>query len=407
MARLLGPSGYGTLVIPMSLAYMFLALDRAAIGSPLIVLMSRARLSPARPALAAQAVGVAIAIGMVGALAAVVGGAAVSEWRTALLWMAVWLLPIVVQDVLRYASFALDRGRTAVLSDGLWLVTECFGFGLLHQLQHTDPAAMLGCWGMGAVIGALFASWKMRIVPRTQVREWHSKVRGLAGWLSLQAVLAQAVGQASVVGLVALLGAREVGALRAMQTLFAPATSLAVVVNAVLIPPFTADLGRSAELAKMRIWRTALWLAGGASLAIGALFLERGELVHLVYGHRYAAYAGLLTPFALTAALQCIAAAPAAGLQALQAGRSLFVTQGAAIAVGLPAMLFLARAAGTGAVAWTIFGQSALMLFLATRFFNRQVRLGIPSDARTDGSDTVESDILGSQVVPEPSLAEL
>ncbi len=249
----------GTIAVGISIALILIAVSRAFTSSPLVleyaaeseVERRRAAAEAARSGWLASSVvsvallGVGLAVGgPIGGVVAVVGAGAVV---------------LVVQDLLRYVAFVLDRSWLALVSDGVWLAV--FVLVVLVVPASTDsPTWLMAAWVAGAAVGLVVAVVLLRLPLHRGARGgWLRRHRALSVNLIGDIGLVAAYGFAIPLILAAVSTLDQAGRYRLAQTAVGPVL--------VLIASFGLDLQPSlVRLAKEG--RPVLWPAVRRSLLV-------------------------------------------------------------------------------------------------------------------------------------------
>lgn len=96
---------------------------------------------------------------VVGAVATVVLVPTFASIDRSFLLLPFLLLPMLLQDAVRMHAFAIQKPQLALVSDGVWLVTQVVGF----LLVSTAPGAA-SAWAIGGLCGLLVARpWSIRM----------------------------------------------------------------------------------------------------------------------------------------------------------------------------------------------------------------------------------------------------
>ena len=143
LARLLGPSAYGTFSLAFLAWFLTLTVIRSAIMQPYT--LAAASLPPHRVAgeLTSQSAGVVLSAGFAAAVCFGLAGLLVgvsSGLGRALLAVAVLAPGLALQEFWRVASSAAHRARTAALNDGYWALGQTVAFVVLLVTVSVTPA---------------------------------------------------------------------------------------------------------------------------------------------------------------------------------------------------------------------------------------------------------------------------
>src|SRR2546430_794085 len=118
IGRTLGPAPLGRVASGFAAYVIVLLLVRALVSDPFIV----GTRDEDRPGLAQRAAMATIGVALlIAGTFAGVGLAVRGTIGTGLLLFAPWLVPLLLQDVWRYALFGMHRGKSAAVNDLVWL----------------------------------------------------------------------------------------------------------------------------------------------------------------------------------------------------------------------------------------------------------------------------------------------
>lgn len=372
-ARLTTPARFGAIALALSLGYMSLIIGRALVGEPLLARV--AQRGGAGQAIEAAAMRMAALIGVVAAV--LVGAASLIPWSplSACWLVAPWLPSLVVQDTARYAAFARRSPGIALASDLSWAIAQAAVIGIMVLLGSRDAFWAIDAWGIGATAGALVGCWQLRLSMSGAARSWLRLTWRYSGWLAPQLIIGQLTTLAVNLIVAAVFGTTAVGALRAMVTLSMPIFVLLTAAQALVVPDLVATLeqaGSTACMRRVRSW-TILITAAGALIALGCIVFSR-PLTLALFGHRYAAYASFVVPFAIGAGLHASALLPGSGLRAFRDARSIFLVQLAVTPVLIGAVLSASLLMTPYATAWAMTSQGLATSALSWLAFSRTVR---------------------------------
>jgi O-antigen/teichoic acid export membrane protein len=350
-ARLLGVAGLGEVSLALAVAFVVLSVTRAGVGEPTLVfgVTDRGR----------GPLGVALAIGIAGAVLAIAASVTFAEYARVTAALAVVLPALAVQDAARYCFFANGRPERALFSDSWWALGQGAVVALAYA-THPSPSLLVLAWGAGAMAGAIYGCIALRARPA--LREgivWLRRSRHLSGWLAVQVGISQLSTQLILFVLVAIIGRDGLGALRAGQAVFAPLALAMGLLAVVALPRMRLERGKDAIARGVRMTAAA---ATTAAVGYGLVVVGGGDaLLGAVFGGEFRRYSGLLMPLMIAAVAQAFAAAPGLGARSLVAGRAVAVTQAAAVVAGVPTIAVLARIDGLNGAAWGFAAQAAVL----------------------------------------------
>ncbi len=169
--------------------------------------------------------------------------------------------------------------------------------------------AVIGCWGIGGLVAALFGFVQTRITPaplQNALRWWRRELWPLGGWLGANSVISSIAGYMLLFILAGLFGTKTLGGVRAVTTVFTP---LSLIGAAIAFPGLPA-LARERALSDKRAVRLALRL-GYVSIAVTAVYfavlgLAGDSVITGIFGPSFGGFENLVWP---VGAQQLIAAA--------------------------------------------------------------------------------------------------
>ena len=244
--RLLGPSGLGVVFSGSRSICWPLSFQRALITDPLIVVSARmddeARRQRSRAALA-----IVLLSGGVLTVVFFAAGALFDGSIGHGMWLfAPWLMLALVQDFWRALLFNDSRGSAAACNDGVWLLVMLITLPLAWS-SHSE-IAIVATWGLGASAGGLFGFWQTKLFPSGlsgAFRSWREEVMGFARWLAIENAVISLQNQGMILVLAEILGSRDIGGLRAVDSVFAPMTLLGEAFGLPGLPLLARSLGVS------------------------------------------------------------------------------------------------------------------------------------------------------------------
>jgi O-antigen/teichoic acid export membrane protein len=155
---------------------------------------------------------------------------------------------------------------------------------------------------MGAAAGAGLGVLQARIRPERLARAWtwwrQEGVR-LGRWLGLENCLIAGQSQVLIIVLASLLGARDLGGLRAVESVFAPMTVVGEAIGMPGLPMLSralADSWRAGRRVAVVLSSVTLATVAGYVLVAG---LIRGPVLSTVFGPSFRHFANLVVPIAV------------------------------------------------------------------------------------------------------------
>lgn len=352
-ARLMGPARFATLGVALGGVYLVVSASRAIVGEPLLTFHVADVAGQHDGRIVREAMAASLLIGVIGASVLFAGWFSGLSVLQDCALVAIWAPALSLQDTSRYIAFSEHAPMNAVLSDASWALVEGACFAGLIAGRGLSPATLVLGWGLGATVAMVVG---LRSVGASSVsldpRPWLRRSSRLSGWLGLQAALTQGMNQLMVLILGFTLGLKDLGGLLAMHTVFRPVTGMSPALVAASVPRLVADAELTPAVVRDHSRRTVVTGAPIAAGLIALLVVLSPVLVQVVLGSRFSRYEFLVIPIACGALIQVCGSPAVAGLQALRAGRALFLTSLLAAAVGTAALLFLAEMFGVIGAAW-------------------------------------------------------
>lgn len=371
-ARLLGPSGVGVIYLGFTVYLLVLALQRALINDPLVVVSASLPPTERRQA-TRRAVTATITLGT-GAtfLTAAAGLVFPAGLGQGLVLFAPWILPTLLHELFRTALFRDERGAAAARNTTAWLA--CMAIIVAVTWKNWSSWTVVASWGLGAGVGAALGlastqAWPER--PTSAWLWWRRRAWPLGRWLAVESAVLSARLQLTILLLAGVLGTSELGGLRAAQSLFAFMTLVGPAVAMAGLPLITRALETStaaAYAAATRISVIALAIVAAYLAVVGTL---RNEAMEFVFTRDFVAFAYLVLPLGLAQLLAGVDVGFALFLKACSEGRKLLWGQLAYSAATFALSLSLAVRYGVEGAAWgfvlaSLLGAS-LMVWFARR----------------------------------------
>ena len=368
--HILGPEGVGTLFVGFAAYLVLLGFQRSLITTPLVVGSASSDQSE-RAVLDRRSLTLTLASTVVAVIVLAGTGLVLpDDLGRGMVLFAPWIVPALVQDLGRSIVFRDRSGVSTAYSDAAWVLA--MGATVPAAVAAESDWAVVTSWGVGATVGAACAVIQIRWRPsrfQEALSWWRRDVWRFGRWLAMSGALYSVATYSSVVSLVSILGARDYGGLRAVQTLFAPLTLLGPALSLPGLPAVSRLVSESP--------RQALRLA----LGFGALIMVLTtfyvcvvyafpDLLKLLFGSDFAEFRSIVAPIGIGQILLSPALGLGLFIRAQQRGRLLFWSTAlysvlsVALAVSLASLFGLTGAAWAGVVAATVY---VLALTVAVR----------------------------------------
>ncbi len=238
-----------------------LAVTRAAIGTPVLLLAGRHPSYVLRHT--RNAAGAALLFGM--AMGVVLAAVALLLPNPGIGFGFALAIPLLLtQDALRFAAIALGRAEAAFWSDLVWTVASIALLCTALIDRRLIPAEeVIVLWAASAFVALVVLMAQLRVLPTWRGLAWWSrKERPTRLSFGLESFIDQ-VSVVVVVGLsTVLVGAGAAAALRGAATILGPFAILATALNLIALP----EAGR-AQLTTAQLWRGLRLVALPVSVA--------------------------------------------------------------------------------------------------------------------------------------------
>jgi O-antigen/teichoic acid export membrane protein len=368
-ARVLGPGGLGSVAIGFASYLTILGFQRALVTEPLVATSSRSS-SAVRARSARQALSVALAGAAAAALVLALAGLVVGgDIGWALAVVAPWIPCLVLQDFWRAVLFRDGRARAAAANDASWLVAMAVTAPVAWWLDSLW--AVVACWGVGALVGALLGFVQTRTFPdslRGALRWWRDELWALGRWLGATSLLYSIMSYATIFALAALIGTSGLGGIRAVATIFAPLTLIGAAIALPGLPALTRALAVSHRHGVRRAFQIGIACTAVTAVYFGVLSLGGGAIVSMIFGHSFEHYGHLVWPIGIGQIVTALAVGFGLLLKAEQRGSAVLVSTIVPVAVGLAMCSALAAAYGVTGAAWGMFAGAVVGTTMTTAF---------------------------------------
>lgn len=308
-AHVLGVASFGWFGVVFIIYATAQGISRALVCDPLLVHPDEVNENPG------AAVGSARALGIITGLVVLVAAAACWSWSAelagSLAVLAACMPGLVVQDACRYLAIALHRPYRALVIDTIWLVATLVGLAAVVLTDRESLAWFVGVWaGSGAVVGML-APWSYRGFSGRPSLAW-IKTTWFYSWRYLLTFGAtQGAALSTSIGIAAIAGAKDLGAVRGVLLLLRPAGLVQAAATAAGVAEISRTNGERPEL-RRHLARTTL-VATIAGLGNIAVLLALPDAVgRAVLDTTWEVTEPLLLPAGIQAILMCVACGPRA-----------------------------------------------------------------------------------------------
>lgn len=326
-ARYLGRTPFGAFSIAIVLYMLLIGFGRSMCAEALLLRAGddpEHRRRNARSALASV-----VYLGS----AASVGLAVSSIWltgdlRRCVLVLAVGLVPLMVQDILRYVSFGGSRPQRALASDVAWTGAMVAGLAFVLARDRVGAGTLLAVWvGTGGLagIGHLLIE---RLSPDLRSGfAWISGNRDLSFPYAMDFVSGQGAASFSSVVLASVAGTAAAGSVRGAITLFGPVNVLFTGAYVILVPEGQRAVRRSIRgLTRMCMVASAV-LGGAAGSILVALLVIPDRWGQAILGSTWPGAHELVPLIGVAAVGSGVLGGATSGLRALGMARSVLRTR--------------------------------------------------------------------------------
>jgi O-antigen/teichoic acid export membrane protein len=364
-ARLLGPTGLGTVALGYAAILVALGLERAVIIDPLL---TRIRTPAGSEHDAFEAAGTTTLFGglALSVLGLVLGLSATGTWARAMLIFSPWIVPVIAHAFLKAWLYRERRARIATASSAVWLAIM---LGALAMGVRSTDWQIVAAWGAGgcgaAVIAAIGTVERVRIARSGATLAWFRReALGIGAWRAAASMMSSVAAYAQAAGISAILGPAALGGYRAIETLFSPTTLITPAFVSAGLPPLrTAVEERRAGSARSLVLKIS-GLSVGLVLVYVLVLVVLKDYVIGLFGGQFGEYEDLIAP--VVAAQLLFGTGTGFGILVLAARRVRAILGLTVLHAGLTLALTLALAATRGleAAAWGVALGSAVPVML-------------------------------------------
>jgi hypothetical protein len=310
-----------------------------------------------------------------------------------LMLFAPWMVLGLAQDFWRALLFRNGRGAAAALNDGIWVASMVLVVPVAWWTR--SEWAIVGTWGAGASLGGLvgFAQTRMRPVrPGVAWRWWREEASSLGRWLGVENALLAAQAQVLIIVLAAVLGARDLGGLRAVEAVFAPMTLVGEAMGLPGLPLLSQSLATSYAAARRWARRLSLVTVGMVLAYLLVAGSVRTQVLSLVFGDSFKSFGNLVVPIGVAQLIFAGGSGFWLLAKAASRGRALVIARAAGSTTALVAAATLASIQGLTGAAWG--------LALGTGLGSGLIALLTRRDTGTPRSDGLDAEAADQALTP-------
>ncbi|MER7002933.1 hypothetical protein ABT297_07785 [Dactylosporangium sp. NPDC000555] len=372
---LLPKEQFGALALALAVGYFAMYMNRAVVGDVLLALASRYDGEP-RVRLARNGVATALCSGVVATVIFVVLWAV---WPNTgeidlgkLIWLAPFMVPIMLHDTARCDYLADRRPDKALGIDLVWAGTQAVMVAVMIVTHTSSAAGLLTVWGLGATAGATVYLVRERRLPwRGSPPAWLSETRHLSSWFTATAIVAQVQVLAISFVVAGRLSKVDLGNLRFVQTVqLSPIQNLITAIQSLLVPRASRNAATAAKPgpegieAALALRRQTQRLATVFAILGVLMVLIVWPVVSfvLVHTHKFAEAAPLALPIALQGAVYLLQVPFTAAMRGMHRARMLFLQYVVFATVSLSGLTLGADWGGLHGAAWGLLTGSTVGL---------------------------------------------
>jgi O-antigen/teichoic acid export membrane protein len=393
VGRISGPAGLGAFAVAYAAWLLLATLHRSLIIEPMSID------GDARHPLASRLLGsgasAEIMLGAVSTAILAIGGLVLlgrdRTYGLALLTLAPFLIPLLLQDYWRWVGFMQARPGKALANDTLFNVVQVVVLGALFVAGLRSVEIAIVAWGIGAIAGSAFGLWQFRVHRFTRGgmslfrSRWH-----MSKWLTANGVTSWGTSQSYPLLAGGILGPAGIGGLRAAQGLvMGPANVLLQAGGSIGLPDASKAWDERGWSGLRRVSNVVL-IAGVISLgSVAVVVLLAGKtLLSTLYGPEFATYGTAADLFALCCLIQIFGLGAILVLKTTNQPRTLFHIGLLALAVTSVSVVVLSYAWGVnGAAVATVFAGIATLVGLSRAYR----RTALSYNASRSGAQSVNN----------------
>jgi O-antigen/teichoic acid export membrane protein len=403
VGRIAGPAGLGAFAVAYAAWLLLATVHRSLIIEPMSI-DGDARHPLAHRLLGSGASAEIILGAIATAIVAIGGFVLLARDRTyglALLTLAPFLVPLLLQDYWRWVGFMQAKPGKALANDTLFNGVQVIALAALFAAGLRSVETAIIAWGIGAIAGSLFGLWQFRVHRFTRGgmslfrSRWH-----MSKWLTANGVTSWGTSQSYPILAGGILGPAGIGGLRAAQGLvMGPANVLLQAGGSIGLPDASRAWDERGWPGLRRVSNVVL-IAGVVSLgSVVVVVLVAGRtLLSALYGPEFATYGTAADLFAICCLIQIFGIGAILVLKTTNQPRTLFHIGFVAFVVTSVSVVLLAYAWGVnGAASATVFAGLATLVGLF-RAYRRTARSY--NTSRFDAGSVIGTRDVGEECVP-------
>jgi O-antigen/teichoic acid export membrane protein len=392
---LLPKEQFGALALALAVGYFAMYLNRAVVGDVLLALASRYDGEP-RIRLARNGLATALCSGLATLVIFVILWAV---WPNTgeidlheLIWLAPFMVPIMLHDTARCDYLADRRPDKALGIDLVWAGTQAVMVAAMVLTHSSSAGGLLTVWGLGATAGCTVYLFRERRLPwQGSPPEWLRETRHLSSWFTITAIVAQIQVLAISFVVAGRLSKVDLGNLRFVQTVqLQPVQNLITAVQSLLVPRASRNAADAAKpgpegVAAAQTLRRQTRTLAIAFAVLGALMvLIVWPVVSyvLVHTHKFAEAAPLALPIALQGAVYLLQVPFTAAMRGMHRARMLFVQYVVFAVISITGLTVGADLGGLHGAAWGLLtGSTAGLVCMVILYLYALKWVGPPTPA--------------------------
>lgn len=350
VARTVGASQFATFGIVVGLWIFASGIHRAVAVEGTMVL--RGGLVDDRPLVRVGAeADLAISLAA-SALAVLIGVTAITararSFGLAVLALAVFIFPILLQDYWRFIAFARHRAIDAVRNDLVFLVVQVAALALAIALGWRTSWIAVAAWGLGGTAAALYGVRQFRVRPRpSHAFKSFQLLSARAKWLGIDFLANYAPAQIYFFVAVSALGVERAGGLRAAITFLGPSQ---IVIFASYGFAFSRASRAFHDRGPRGMYGFLLPVAALCAVPLLAYAVALAALgswiIVVVYGTEFRNLGPVAAVFAVQLTIDCVGMVLVVGLKILDQTRRLLPMRVVCLVIGCPLTYALGRRYG-------------------------------------------------------------